>query len=109
MKYGFDGSGCHNTSNQKGNVHTNNMLLSTFCLLSMKENNEVKWQEPTHSTAQHSTAQHSTAHTQHTSLNSLSAQKPQEPSNGEKDFTPVQSSRSISNLNSENGGRNHSG
>ena len=47
MKYGFDGSGSHHIYNQKGNVETNNMLDSKFCLLSLKEDNKIVWQEST--------------------------------------------------------------
>ena len=51
LKYGFDGSGSHNIFNQKGNAETSNILLSTFCPLSLEHNNTNLWKETTPNSA----------------------------------------------------------
>ena len=46
MKYGFDGSGSHAIYNQKDNADTNNMILTVFCPLNIKDDGDkLIWEE----------------------------------------------------------------
>ena len=46
IKAGFDGSGSHSIFNQKGNMETNNIIMTMMCPLSIQtEDNVILWKE----------------------------------------------------------------